>query len=85
MLRRERIGKFLVQTPLGARLGLGTQPLYEASGDLQVENLQKAVINIELVRPCWPWNCQIIEMQRKLYLTMGEVSNILAPVTKIKN
>ena len=32
-----RIGSFPVQTPLGARLGLGTQPPYEAPGDFQVE------------------------------------------------
>ena len=29
-----RIGKFLVQTTLGARLGLGTKPHYEFLGDL---------------------------------------------------
>ena len=28
-----RIGRFPVQTPPGTRLGLGTQPRYEASGD----------------------------------------------------
>ena len=32
-----RIGRFPVQTPLGARPGLGTQPRYEAPGDLRVE------------------------------------------------
>ena len=45
-----RIGRFLVQTPLGTRLGLGTQPRYEAPGDLWVEIVENAVINIRLVR-----------------------------------
>ena len=45
-----KIGKFLVQTPLGAWPGLGTQPHYEAPGDLQVKLADYAVINIELVR-----------------------------------
>ena len=45
-----RIGRFPVQTPLGARLGLGTQPRYEAPGDLWVEIVENAVINIRLVR-----------------------------------
>ena len=35
-----RIGRFLVQTPLGAQPGLETQPHYKAAGDLQV-NLYK--------------------------------------------
>ena len=34
----EQIGRFMVQTPLDPRLGLGTQPGYEASGDLLVTN-----------------------------------------------
>ena len=41
-----RIRGFPVQTPLGARPSLGTQPHYEAPGDLQVENVN-AEINIE--------------------------------------
>ena len=41
---------FLVQAPLGARLGLGTQSRYETPGDLWVEIDKNAVINIELVR-----------------------------------
>ena len=45
-----RIGTFSVQTPLGARPGLGTQPRYEAPGDPRVELVENAVINIELVR-----------------------------------
>ena len=45
-----RIGRFLVQTPLGARPGLGTQPRYEAPGDLWVEIVENAVIKIRLVR-----------------------------------
>ena len=32
-----RIGRFLVQTPLGARPGLGTQPRFEAPGDLRAK------------------------------------------------
>ena len=43
-----RIGRFLVQTPLDARPGLGTQPCYEAPGDLPVEPVENAVINIRL-------------------------------------
>ena len=35
-----RIRRFPVQTPLGARLGLGTQPCYEAPSDLQIENVK---------------------------------------------
>ena len=47
----------MVQTPLGAMPGLETQPLYEAPGDLRVDLVENAVINIELVRlspPEWP-------------------------------
>ena len=44
-----RIGRFPVQTPLGARPGLGTQPRYEAPGDLRVKLVDNAVINIGLV------------------------------------
>ena len=32
-----RIGRLPVQTPLGARPGLGTQPRHKAPGDLQVK------------------------------------------------
>ena len=35
-----RIGRFLVQNPLGTRPGLGTQPRYEAPGDLRFEHVQ---------------------------------------------
>ena len=45
-----RIRRFTVQTPLGAWLGLGTLPRYVAPGDLQVELLENAGINIGLVR-----------------------------------
>ena len=41
-----RIGRFPVQSLLGARPGLGIQPLYEAPGDLWVENVKHRVINI---------------------------------------
>ena len=37
-----RIGRFPVQTLLGARLALGTQPRYGAPGDLQVENVKRS-------------------------------------------
>ena len=36
-----RIGRFPDQTLLDAWLGLGTQPHYEAPGDLQVEIVRK--------------------------------------------
>ena len=32
-----RIGRFMVQNPFGAWPGLGTQPRYEACGDLQLK------------------------------------------------
>ena len=35
-----RIGRFPVQTPLGTRLGLGTQPCYKAPGDILIENVK---------------------------------------------
>ena len=35
-----RIGRFPVKTPLGAQLGLKTQPHYEAPDDLWVEYLK---------------------------------------------
>ena len=48
-----RIGSFLVQTPQGAWLGLGTQPCYEAPGDLQLEIVENAVSN-RLSPQEWP-------------------------------
>ena len=45
-----RIGRFPIQTPLGDRLGLGTQPRYEAHGNPRVKLVENAVINIGLVR-----------------------------------
>ena len=45
-----RIGRFPVQTPLGAQPGLGTQPRYKAARDLLVEIVKNAVINMRLVR-----------------------------------
>ena len=36
----------MVQTPLGPQPCLGTQPCYEASGDLQVKTWINAMINI---------------------------------------
>ena len=44
------IGRFLVQTPLGALPGLGNQPCYEAPSDLRVKTWIKAIINIGWVR-----------------------------------
>ena len=35
------MGRFPVQTPLGARPGLGTQLRYEAPGDLRVEYVKR--------------------------------------------
>ena len=37
------------ETPLGTQPGLGTQPRYEAFGDLRVEIVKSLVINIGLV------------------------------------
>ena len=37
-----RIGRFPIQTQLGARLGLGSQPHYEAPGDLRVEYVRRS-------------------------------------------
>ena len=45
-----RIRGFPVQTPLGAWLGLGTQPRYEGPGNLRVKKVKNARINIRLVR-----------------------------------
>ena len=44
LIMRNRYFKFQnpVQTPIGARPGLGTQPRYEASGDLQDENVKRS-------------------------------------------
>ena len=48
----KRIGWFLIQTPPGARLGLGTQRRYEALGVpwVKITENTNAVINITLVR-----------------------------------
>ena len=35
------IGSFPVRNPLGARPDLGTQPRYEAPGDLRMKHIQK--------------------------------------------
>ena len=40
-----RIGRFSVQSPLGARLGSGTQPRYDAPGDHPVK-IVKTLSNI---------------------------------------
>ena len=45
-----RIGRFSGQIPLGTRPRLVTQPRYEATNDHRVEIVEKAVINIELVK-----------------------------------
>ena len=44
------IGNFPVQNLQDAQPGLGTQACYEALCDLQVEIVEKTVINIRLVR-----------------------------------
>ena len=41
-----RIARFLFQPQLGAWLGIGTQPCYNAPGDLRVK-IAETVINIE--------------------------------------
>ena len=53
-------------------LGLATQPRYEAPGDLRVEYVQNAVINIRLVRlspsrmaQSWPRDRQIASKKKK--------------------
>ena len=45
-----RIGRFPIQTLLGARIGLGTQPRYKAPGDLRVDIDKNTVINFGFVR-----------------------------------
>ena len=45
-----RIGRFPVQTLLGAWPGLDIQPRYEAPGDLPVEIVESAMINVGLAR-----------------------------------
>ena len=40
--KTKKIGRFLVQTPLGAWPGLGTQSRYEAPGDLRVKNVKRS-------------------------------------------
>ena len=39
--KAKKIGRFPVQTPLRAWPGLGTQPRYEAPGDLRVKNVKR--------------------------------------------
>ena len=51
------IGRLLIQTSQGVRLGFGIQPRYEAPIDLRVEIVKNAVINIGLVKlsaQIWP-------------------------------
>ena len=48
--RHCRIGRFPVQSPLGAQLGIGTQPPCKAPSDLWVEISWNADINIRRVR-----------------------------------
>ena len=56
---------FLIQTSLGAWRGLGTQPRYEASGDLWVKNVKtQSLTSSEWGAPLtmaqsWPWGSQI--------------------------
>ena len=40
--KAKKIGRFPVQTPLGAWPGLGTQTRYEAPGDLRVKNVKRS-------------------------------------------
>ena len=39
-------GRLLVQAPLGAPLDLGTQPRYQAFGDLQVETSKMTLLTL---------------------------------------
>ena len=59
-----RIRRFPVQTLLGTWLDLGTQPRYKAPGDLLVIIVEKAVINIKLVR-LWEVGCGTAKQQLK--------------------
>ena len=44
--RCNRIGRFPVQTPIGARPGLGTQPCYGAPGGLGIENVKTQLLTL---------------------------------------
>ena len=61
------MGKIPVQTPLGARPGLGSQPRYEASRWPLGRICKNAVINIGWVRltQSWPWVIQIAGKNKK--------------------
>ena len=45
-----KMGRLPAETPLDTQPGLGTQPRYEALGDLRVEIVKSVVINVGLVR-----------------------------------
>ena len=58
-------GQGAVQTPLGARPALGTQPRYEAPGDLRVEIVKTQrltsvsdAVTLRMAQS-WPWGSQI--------------------------
>ena len=44
--RCNRIGRFPVQTPIGARPGLGTQPCYGVPGGLGIENVKTQLLTL---------------------------------------
>ena len=72
----------LLQISLGAQSDLGTQSCYEAPGDLWVEIVENAVINIRWVRLS-PWKClkswlwgRQIEVKRKHVLAITAEDNV---------
>ena len=67
-----RIVTFLVQTPLGSRPGLGTQPRYKAPGDLRVEYVKYSDLHRVseaaslIMAQNWLWDSQIAVKKDKL-------------------
>ena len=62
-----RIGRFPVQTPLGAWPGLETQPRYEARGDLQLKILKRSdqhwvseAVSLRMAQS-WLWDSQVVK------------------------
>ena len=61
---------FLVQSPLGARPDLGTQPRYEAPGNLRVENVKRSDKHqvseaaSTIMAESWLWGSQIAVKKR---------------------
>ena len=61
------VGRCLVQTPLGVRLGLGIQSSYEVPSDLRVETWQTQWITLgewcypPIMISNWSWDSQIAD------------------------